>query len=101
MDNEWASKLNEEIRTTELALLDRQREANEMKRNLELLKLAIKSNLDSKDKAFSNDDKREAYANEQGDVKNLNTLLQVFLYTTQVMEIELRFKIRQFEVMLK
>lgn len=92
------NELNKQIRTLELTVLDRKVTENDLKQKLELVKLEIKNALDSKDKAFSNDEKREAYAIQQPDIIKLSEELKNFEYNTKVMEIELRFKLRELQI---
>jgi hypothetical protein len=94
--------LNEKIMSLEKALLKRKLEELEMQRSLELAKLNEKGKLDSKNKDFSNDEKREAFIMENFEEFRTKTKEQRdFQYETKVMEIELRFKIRELQIMLK
>lgn len=94
------NELNKEIRTLELNILDRKNTENEMRKTIDLVKLRIKNSLDPKDKAYSNDEKREAYALEQIELSSIMKDFFNFEYETKVMEIELRYKLRELDILV-
>lgn len=93
------NQLNKDIRELEMNLLDRKNEENVMKKKLELFKLNEKNKLNSMDKKFSNEQKRDAYVDNLDEVKEMSKQLFDYQYNTQIMEIELRFKLRNFDIL--
>jgi hypothetical protein len=92
--------LNSDIKSLELLILDRLNTESEMRKNLELAKLAFKSSLDPKLKDFSNDEKREAEALKLEPIRELMDDLKKYSYETEVLKIELRYKLRTIKASL-
>jgi hypothetical protein len=92
------NELNKKIRTMELDLLDRKNRENEMQKELEVLRLREKNKLDPINKEFSNEMKRDLYIDNLDEIITKTANFKAFQYNTKVIEIELRFNLRLFEI---
>lgn len=93
------TKLNDEILELDMEVLQNSRVLNENKKNIELMKFTFKNTLDKKE--YSNDDKREFAAINQTDINASIKALQDFEYTVRVAVIELEYKKRLFNILMK
>ena len=92
--------LNKKIREIELEIIKRKYKESDMKKEIDLAKLNIKSALDSKDKNFSNDEKRDAFAESEPSIKSALEDLRKHRYETELLEIELQYMKRELEILL-
>lgn len=95
------NELNEEIMLSEKFILEKKFKLIDIKKSLEMLRLNINNSYDSSDKNFSNQQKRDFYINANESVIELTNKVKEIDFITQVLEIELRHKIRTFNIMLK
>jgi hypothetical protein len=89
------NSLNKKIMEQEKELLNRRNTENDMKLDLERSKLVIKNDLDVKDKAFSNEDKRESYVCDLPIIKTKIEELKKYKYDSDMLEIDYKFNLRQ------
>jgi septal ring factor EnvC (AmiA/AmiB activator) len=95
------NEMNEEIMLTEKTILEKQRKLSEQRKSLEMLRLEVNNTLDSTNKDYSNQQKRDIIIDKNLEVIKISEEIKKLDYEVRVLEIENRHKLRNFEILIK